>query len=150
MEKAHGKSNIPNNKPQFSSKVRKNSKAKFFYKKLAQNNIGVSSSDDNMSGGFTKSYGGGANRRPDFSRKRKNLEVGMKGFLCTCNIHERDCVREAYNILNEYYEDSQEKGAESVGERNENLTTETETDAVGAASTLSTELKVIDQVMYVH
>lgn len=39
----------------------------------------------------------------DFKRrKRLSLECGMKGFLCTCNFREKDCVREAYNLLNEY------------------------------------------------
>nr|CAG4645898.1 EOG090X0GPG [Lynceus sp. MCZ IZ 141354] len=37
---------------------------------------------------------------------RKNnhqLCVGLKGFLCTCNSsREKDCVKEAYNVLNEY------------------------------------------------
>ena len=37
-------------------------------------------------------------------RKRLMLECGMKGFLCTCNFREKDCVREAYNLLNEYAE----------------------------------------------
>ncbi|XP_069702024.1 THUMP domain-containing protein 1 isoform X1 [Periplaneta americana] len=30
------------------------------------------------------------------------LKPGLKGFLCTCNNREKDCVRESYNILNEY------------------------------------------------
>ncbi|CAL8100147.1 unnamed protein product [Orchesella dallaii] len=47
-----------------------------------------------------KSYGGGGGRRP-----RENLRSGMKGFICTTNMRERECVREAYNILNEYAED---------------------------------------------
>ncbi|KAG8233798.1 hypothetical protein J437_LFUL008018 [Ladona fulva] len=38
-------------------------------------------------------------------RKRKsnyNLDVGQKGFICTCNFNEKQCIREAYNILNEF------------------------------------------------
>ena len=36
-------------------------------------------------------------------RKRVNdLDIGMKGFLITCNTHEKEAVRESYNILNEY------------------------------------------------
>ena len=31
-----------------------------------------------------------------------HLEPGMKGFLITCNNREKEAVREAYNILNEY------------------------------------------------
>nr|CAG4644405.1 EOG090X0GPG [Lepidurus arcticus] len=30
------------------------------------------------------------------------LDAGQKGFLCTCNNREKECVREAYNLLNEY------------------------------------------------
>lgn len=47
-------------------------------------------------------------RKPGYysnrSKKPRNftLEPGLKGFICTCNIREKDCVREAYNILNEY------------------------------------------------
>ena len=38
------------------------------------------------------------------SKKKKlnDLDVGMKGFLLTCNNKEKGTVREAYNILNEY------------------------------------------------
>ncbi|XP_075225029.1 THUMP domain-containing protein 1 homolog [Lycorma delicatula] len=36
-------------------------------------------------------------------RRRKHvLETGMRGFLCTCNAKEKECIREAYNILNDY------------------------------------------------
>ena len=36
-------------------------------------------------------------------QKRINdLDIGMKGFLITCNTHEKEAVRESYNILNEY------------------------------------------------
>lgn len=38
-------------------------------------------------------------------RKRSFLEPGLKGFLATCNFREKDCVRECYNILNQYSED---------------------------------------------
>ena len=30
------------------------------------------------------------------------LEPGMRGFLITCNNREKEAVREAYNLLNEY------------------------------------------------
>lgn len=32
------------------------------------------------------------------------LAPGLKGFIVTCNDHERDAVKESYNILNEYAE----------------------------------------------
>ncbi|XP_037818078.1 THUMP domain-containing protein 1 homolog [Lucilia sericata] len=34
--------------------------------------------------------------------RKQYLEVGHKGFLATCNFNEKDCVRECYNILNQY------------------------------------------------
>lgn len=53
----------------------------------------------------------GRNKRPknyyvQLAKKQKryhnSLTPGLTGFLCTCNARERDCVIEAYNILNEY------------------------------------------------
>ncbi|XP_012283361.1 THUMP domain-containing protein 1 homolog [Orussus abietinus] len=35
-------------------------------------------------------------------RKQFVLESGMTGFLCTCNFREKDCVRDAYKILDKY------------------------------------------------
>lgn len=35
-------------------------------------------------------------------RKEYNLEPGLKGFLCFCNFREKDCLREAMNLLEEY------------------------------------------------
>lgn len=43
-------------------------------------------------------YGGNKRTRTNF------MEVGQRGFLATCNFREKDCVREAYNLLNEYYD----------------------------------------------
>lgn len=42
-----------------------------------------------------------------YQNKRKNvnkIEPGMTGFLCTCNskLKEKDCMRESYNLLNEF------------------------------------------------
>ncbi|KAG5887035.1 hypothetical protein JTB14_029994 [Gonioctena quinquepunctata] len=34
--------------------------------------------------------------------KRTSIDVGLKGFLCSCNNREKECVREAYNLLNKY------------------------------------------------
>lgn len=44
-------------------------------------------------------------KKKSYFRKNRNkyfLEPGFKGFFCTCNFREKDCVKEAYNILNEY------------------------------------------------
>ncbi|XP_046738305.1 THUMP domain-containing protein 1 homolog [Diprion similis] len=35
-------------------------------------------------------------------RKQYNLEPGIRGFFCTCNFREKDCVREVYSVLSEY------------------------------------------------
>lgn len=37
-------------------------------------------------------------------RRQHVLETGLKGFFCTCNGKEKECIRESYNILN-YYAD---------------------------------------------
>ncbi|XP_055843640.1 THUMP domain-containing protein 1 homolog [Episyrphus balteatus] len=36
------------------------------------------------------------------SSKRQTLEIGHRGFLATCNFREKDCIRECYNLLNQY------------------------------------------------
>lgn len=38
------------------------------------------------------------------AKKNRDLFVkfGLKGFLCTCNGYEKQCIRESYNLLNEY------------------------------------------------
>jgi len=46
-----------------------------------------------------KSYYCQAKRQCD---GRQLLDVGLRGFLITCNRMEKQAVREAYNILNEY------------------------------------------------
>ncbi|KAK9871515.1 hypothetical protein WA026_012886 [Henosepilachna vigintioctopunctata] len=33
-------------------------------------------------------------------KKLNNVDINFKGFLCTCNNREKECVRESYNILN--------------------------------------------------
>lgn len=40
--------------------------------------------------------------------QRDLLEPGSKGFLCSCNNKEKECIREAYNLLN-LYADALEK-----------------------------------------
>lgn len=42
-------------------------------------------------------------------RKQFSLEPGMKGFLCTCNFREKDCVRDVYKLLNEFSDKLEEK-----------------------------------------
>lgn len=60
-----------------------------------------------------KRYGGGHhNKRWKGSRE---LEVGMEGILITCNMNERKCTAEAFNLLNEYADKLY--GPEKVSER---------------------------------
>lgn len=49
-------------------------------------------------------------RKPNYSQQNKHnnkksnrsyMEIGMHGYLATCNFREKDCIRECYNILNE-------------------------------------------------
>ncbi|KAJ8933869.1 hypothetical protein NQ314_013722 [Rhamnusium bicolor] len=34
--------------------------------------------------------------------KKSGLVINLKGFLCSCNNREKECVRESYNLLNKY------------------------------------------------
>lgn len=43
-------------------------------------------------------YKGGEHKRS----KNNVLESNMRGFLCTCNNREKDCIYESYNLLNRY------------------------------------------------
>ena len=47
----------------------------------------------------------GYNSNKSYFHKRARqltLEAGMTGFLCTCNFREKECVRDAYKILEEF------------------------------------------------
>ena len=57
----------------------------------------------------SKQQSGGKKRKKQYyiqAAKRgkwtRKLDANMKGFLITCNNRERDTVREAYNLFNEY------------------------------------------------
>lgn len=39
-----------------------------------------------------------------FYHKKANIDINLKGFLCSCNNREKECIREAYNLLNKYAE----------------------------------------------
>ncbi|TNN26592.1 THUMP domain-containing protein 1 [Liparis tanakae] len=56
-------------------------------------------SNDARKRGKKRYGGGGQGKRWKGSRE---LEVGMKGILITCNMNERKCTAEAFNLLNEY------------------------------------------------
>ena len=85
-----------------SGGYKKKSKAKMYYLKQSKGKNrggpqGISGSGGDVGGGrFTK------------------LAVGMKGFLCTTNYNEKNAVKEAYNLLNEYH-DEKDDVDEDVG-----------------------------------
>ncbi|KAK4877616.1 hypothetical protein RN001_010122 [Aquatica leii] len=54
-------------------------------------------------------------------RKKYVLEPGLKGFFCSCNVREKDCVKESYNVLNEYAD-------ELYGAENKEITNSADAD----------------------
>ncbi|EDV50914.2 THUMP domain-containing protein 1 homolog [Drosophila erecta] len=42
------------------------------------------------------------NKKKYFHAKKQVLQAGQRGFFATCNINEKACVRECYNLLNHY------------------------------------------------
>ncbi|XP_033157580.1 THUMP domain-containing protein 1 homolog [Drosophila mauritiana] len=42
------------------------------------------------------------NKKKYFHARREVLQPGQRGFFATCNINEKACVRECYNLLNHY------------------------------------------------
>lgn len=61
-----------------------------------------------------KHYKGSQQKRP----KRSVLDLNMRGFLCSCNNREKDCIYESYNLLNRYadalYGSVEEKQSDDV------------------------------------
>ncbi|CAJ1054006.1 THUMP domain-containing protein 1 [Xyrichtys novacula] len=70
-----------------------------------------------------KRYGGG---QPNKRFKSSSLEVGMEGILITCNMNERKCTAEAFNLLNEYAD--QIYGPEKFQDNSESSSKEEEED----------------------
>ncbi|XP_060910784.1 THUMP domain-containing protein 1 [Labrus mixtus] len=75
-----------------------------------------------------KRYGGG---QPNKRWKGSFLEVGMEGILITCNMNERKCTAEAFNLLNEYadklygpekFEDDNESSSQEEDAEEEDVT----------------------------
>ncbi|KAG8453736.1 hypothetical protein GDO86_000385 [Hymenochirus boettgeri] len=71
-------------------------------------------------------------------KRHRELEVGMQGILITCNMNERKCVGEAYNLLNEYGD--QVYGPEKLNETDIGLSESEEEDAEAALK------KEVDQI----
>ncbi|VVC98345.1 unnamed protein product [Leptidea sinapis] len=69
-----------------------------------------------------------------YFRKGRNkyfLEPGFRGFFCTCNFREKECVKEMYNLLNEYavkvYPDLE--NAPPIARKDENDQSESESES---------------------
>jgi len=56
-------------------------------------------------------------------RRKFSLCPDIKGFLCFCNHKEKEAIREAYNILNQHYEEEENGESVKVGEEGKNGTT---------------------------
>lgn len=41
-----------------------------------------------------------SNQHNNYKKRKQSIEVGMTGFLCTCNFYEEGCVKDAYKLLN--------------------------------------------------
>lgn len=80
-------------------------------------------------------------------RTRNNfLEAGQRGFLATCNFREKDCVREAYNILNEFYNKLNETtetnvDKDSEAEKSDDIDIQDEVDQLANAARDTKSLK---------
>lgn len=90
---------------------------------------------------------GNKNKKKYFQRnvrKRHFLEPGLTGFFCTCNFREKDCVRESYNILNEYadklYGPTNQNSTETDAEHKE---TDEDKDDIDITDQLNKELNDI-------
>ncbi|XP_050549117.1 THUMP domain-containing protein 1 homolog [Daktulosphaira vitifoliae] len=57
--------------------------------------------------------------KKNYSKDRFKLQPNMKGFLCTCNFNEKDCQKEAINLLREYSEEKEIVKEEEVTVENE-------------------------------
>lgn len=38
-------------------------------------------------------------------KKQAYIDSGMRGFLCTCNFREKECIRDAYRLLEKFEDD---------------------------------------------
>ncbi|XP_070837201.1 THUMP domain-containing protein 1 [Chaetodon trifascialis] len=68
----------------------------------------------------------------------RELEVGMQGILITCNMNERKCTAEAFNLLNEYADKLY--GPEKLQENNGSSSEEEEADEEDVEEALKKEV----------
>ncbi|XP_041640279.1 THUMP domain-containing protein 1 [Cheilinus undulatus] len=82
-----------------------------------------------------KRYGGG---QPNKRFKGFSLDVGMEGILITCNMNERKCTAEAFNLLNEYADKLY--GPEKFQEDDESSSKEEDTEEEDVSEALKKEV----------
>lgn len=63
-------------------------------------------------------------QKVDYKRKggpqKKFMQVGQRGFLVTCNFREKECIKESYNLFNNYYDEPEKPASpKSDGEEEE-------------------------------
>ncbi|CAI6363227.1 unnamed protein product [Macrosiphum euphorbiae] len=80
-----------------------------------------------------KSYG---KKKYNFKDNRYKLLPDMKGFLCTCNYGEKDCQKEAINLLREYSEEKDKPSEETIS---------TEEESAEIMDSLDTELESLSR-----
>nr|XP_040043445.1 THUMP domain-containing protein 1 [Gasterosteus aculeatus aculeatus] len=73
-----------------------------------------------------KRYAAGSRHSGKRWRGCRELEVGMQGILITCNMNERKCTAEAFNLLNEYADEL--LGPEKLQDNNASGSEEEEED----------------------
>lgn len=79
-------------------------------------------------------------KRYDYKKTGKPcLDINMKGFLCSCNNREKDCISEAYNILNKFL-DMQENKQEML-DQNTQTETDVQDDLTNEIANLKSESK---------
>jgi len=64
-------------------------------------------------GGSRGGAGGGGGGGGNWNRR---LFEDMRGFLCSCNMNEKDCVKEALNLLNEYVQEEDNPVQQAIDE----------------------------------
>ncbi|XP_078041477.1 THUMP domain-containing protein 1 [Augochlora pura] len=87
-------------------------------------------------------------------RKQSSLEPGLVGFLCTCNFREKDCVRDAYELLNEFADQMYGSDTSKTSNNDNNDTTaikadsvsDTEQDDEDISASLNKEIKELKSV----
>ncbi|ALC43541.1 CG15014, partial [Drosophila busckii] len=70
------------------------------------------------------------NKKKYFQQSKKQLlQAGLRGFLVTCNMNEKACVRECYNLLNHYADNLYGPEAPEAGDKPQQQTSPKEADS---------------------